>query len=217
MESSLAWWAGRLEVVRDFDGTADQAAEQALAEQRQRQRRRRRRGQRVKEKELAGEEAAASDLKEERGEDERGEAGAQGQSEAREEEAGSKATGGEQQREPEEKQPEEEEAEEQEEEPQEARRYVLGFHPHGLYPTGAGFVPLMPSVQAAFPGRCGGREAGAGVRGCAGVRGGWPEPEGLGPNSQGVEERGMDGLGAGKAVRLWPGHCGAGAWRRGVA
>lgn len=30
---------------------------------------------------------------------------------------------------------------------QQHRRYMLGFHPHGLYPTGAGFVPLMPSVQ----------------------------------------------------------------------
>ncbi len=30
---------------------------------------------------------------------------------------------------------------------QQRRRYMLGFHPHGLYPTGAGFVPLMPSVQ----------------------------------------------------------------------
>lgn len=32
------------------------------------------------------------------------------------------------------------------------RRFVLGLHPHGSYPTGAGFVPLMPSVQRLFPG-----------------------------------------------------------------
>ncbi|MEW5310901.1 MAG: hypothetical protein WDW38_002655 [Sanguina aurantia] len=31
-------------------------------------------------------------------------------------------------------------------------RYVFGFHPHGLYPTGAGFLPLMPSMRSAFAG-----------------------------------------------------------------
>lgn len=31
-------------------------------------------------------------------------------------------------------------------------KYIFGFHPHGLYPTGAGFLPLMPTVQAAYPG-----------------------------------------------------------------
>lgn len=32
------------------------------------------------------------------------------------------------------------------------KRYIFGFHPHGLYPTGAGFLPMMPSFHRAFPG-----------------------------------------------------------------
>jgi len=32
------------------------------------------------------------------------------------------------------------------------KKYILGFHPHGLYPTGAGFLSLMPSFRDAMPG-----------------------------------------------------------------
>ena len=32
------------------------------------------------------------------------------------------------------------------------RRYIFGFHPHGLYPTGAGWLPLLPGFHAACPG-----------------------------------------------------------------
>ena len=32
------------------------------------------------------------------------------------------------------------------------QRYVFGFQPHGLYPTGAGFLPWMPSFRRLFPG-----------------------------------------------------------------
>ena len=36
--------------------------------------------------------------------------------------------------------------------PVDSRRYIFGFHPHGLYPTGAGLLPLSPSFRSAFPG-----------------------------------------------------------------
>ncbi|GFR51674.1 hypothetical protein Agub_g14116, partial [Astrephomene gubernaculifera] len=87
VEGSLAWWSGSLTLIRDFPGTADQAAEEALRRQQ----------------------------REEGGEEEGG---------VEQEESGQ----------------------------QPRRRYVLGFHPHGLYPTGAGFLPLMPGLQCAFPG-----------------------------------------------------------------
>jgi hypothetical protein len=35
---------------------------------------------------------------------------------------------------------------------QQQRRYIFGFQPHGLYPTGAGFLPWMPSFKQHFPG-----------------------------------------------------------------
>lgn len=31
-------------------------------------------------------------------------------------------------------------------------KYVFGFHPHGLYPTGAGFLPLLHSFRTRLPG-----------------------------------------------------------------
>jgi hypothetical protein len=34
----------------------------------------------------------------------------------------------------------------------EGRRYIFGFQPHGFYPTGAGFLPWMPSFRSLFPG-----------------------------------------------------------------
>ena len=36
--------------------------------------------------------------------------------------------------------------------PVDSRRYIFGFHPHGLYPTGAGLLPLSPAFRSAFPG-----------------------------------------------------------------
>ncbi|KAG2426507.1 hypothetical protein HXX76_011734 [Chlamydomonas incerta] len=109
VESSLAWWAGRLEVVRDFDGTADQAAEVALLLQA------------AAAAAAAGGGGVAAEA-----------AASEEEKEEEEEEAAGAGDGGKRRA---------------------ARRYVLGFHPHGLYPTGAGFVPLMPTIQAAFPGR----------------------------------------------------------------
>jgi hypothetical protein len=35
---------------------------------------------------------------------------------------------------------------------QQQQRYIFGFQPHGLYPTGAGFLPWMPSFKQHFPG-----------------------------------------------------------------
>lgn len=32
------------------------------------------------------------------------------------------------------------------------KSFVFGFHPHGMYPTGAGYLPLLPSFQKLFPG-----------------------------------------------------------------
>ncbi|GIL79509.1 hypothetical protein Vretifemale_8826 [Volvox reticuliferus] len=88
VEGSLAWWAGRLVVIRDFPGTAHQVADELEGTCQQQQ-------QHHQHQQAMGPSTDSS-----------------GQT----------------------------------------RRYVLGFHPHGLYPTGAGFLPLMPSVQAAFPG-----------------------------------------------------------------
>ncbi|GAX74485.1 hypothetical protein CEUSTIGMA_g1934.t1 [Chlamydomonas eustigma] len=34
--------------------------------------------------------------------------------------------------------------------PDPSRRYIFGFHPHGLYPTGAGLLPLSPTFKTAF-------------------------------------------------------------------
>jgi hypothetical protein len=36
--------------------------------------------------------------------------------------------------------------------PQQQQRHIFGFQPHGLYPTGAGFLPWMPSFKKHFPG-----------------------------------------------------------------
>lgn len=36
--------------------------------------------------------------------------------------------------------------------PDPAGRYIFGFSPHGLYPTGLGQLPLLPSFKALFPG-----------------------------------------------------------------
>ncbi|KIY91454.1 hypothetical protein MNEG_16510 [Monoraphidium neglectum] len=33
-----------------------------------------------------------------------------------------------------------------------APRMIFGFHPHGFYPTGAGFLPMMESFRARLPG-----------------------------------------------------------------
>ncbi|WIA28105.1 hypothetical protein OEZ86_010685 [Tetradesmus obliquus] len=42
---------------------------------------------------------------------------------------------------------------EQQDKQEEAKqRYIFGFQPHGLYPTGAGFLPWMPSFKQHFPG-----------------------------------------------------------------
>ncbi|GIL52259.1 hypothetical protein Vafri_8180 [Volvox africanus] len=90
VEGSLAWWAGRLVVIRDFPGTAHQVADEL--------------------------ESTCEQQKQQHHHQQQDEMGTMMNSQGQ------------------------------------TRRYVLGFHPHGLYPTGAGFLPLMPSVQAAFPG-----------------------------------------------------------------
>ncbi|GLI68216.1 hypothetical protein VaNZ11_012560 [Volvox africanus] len=91
VEGSLAWWAGRLVVIRDFPGTAHQVADELE-------------GTCDKQQHHHHHQQQQQDM-------------------------GTSMNS-----------------------PGQTRRYVLGFHPHGLYPTGAGFLPLMPSIQAAFPG-----------------------------------------------------------------
>lgn len=39
----------------------------------------------------------------------------------------------------------------QEQQQQGPKHYMFGFQPHGLYPTGAGFLPWMPSFRKHFP------------------------------------------------------------------
>ncbi|GLC40901.1 hypothetical protein PLESTM_001123800 [Pleodorina starrii] len=106
VEGSLAWWSGRLEVIRDFPGTAHQAADRIEELERKREREQRRKLERKR--------------------------GPQQQQQQQQQEGCREAPAA--------------------PAPPARRRYVLGFHPHGLYPTGAGFLPLMPSVQSAFPG-----------------------------------------------------------------
>ncbi|KXZ43905.1 hypothetical protein GPECTOR_78g93 [Gonium pectorale] len=109
VEDSLAWWAGQLTVIRDFPGTAHQAADAAEA---------------AAAAEAEAEVRASRSSSSDEATADAGAAGAAGGAAGAGADVGD---GG-------------------------GRRYVLGFHPHGLYPTGAGFLPLMPSVHAAFPG-----------------------------------------------------------------
>ncbi|EFJ45849.1 hypothetical protein VOLCADRAFT_93670 [Volvox carteri f. nagariensis] len=139
VEGSLSWWAGRLEVIRDFPGTAHQVADE-LDDRRHREQQQQQQQQKQEEQHCEQQHAQQQLQQHSKTQEERSRGLRQGRFQEQNSVSLLPCSGAAGSR-------------HQADLPRGChRRYVLGFHPHGLYPTGAGFLPLMPTVQAAFPG-----------------------------------------------------------------